>query len=100
MIWVTRTILSTLIFCKLLHAQEHWVFLDNGHVRIGINKDAGGSVGWFSKSRSGENLLNTFDHGRYVQQSYYGEHMRKSRNHSTRKSDHANGLVANGSMTW
>jgi hypothetical protein len=73
MIWTTRIFLCSIIFCTLLHAQEHWVFLDNGHVRIGINKDAGGSVGWFSKSRSGENLLNSFDHGRYVQQSYYGD---------------------------
>jgi hypothetical protein len=35
--------------------------------------DAGGSVGWFSHSHSSANLLNAFDHGRYVQQSYYGD---------------------------
>ena len=52
---------------------EHWTFLDNGHVRLGVNMDAGGSIGWFSHSRSTENLLNTFDHGRYVQQSFYGD---------------------------
>jgi hypothetical protein len=56
-----------------LRAQEHWVFLDNGHVRLGVNMDAGGSIGWFSHSHSSENLLNAFDHGRYVQQSYYGD---------------------------
>ena len=56
-----------------LHAQEHWTFLDNGRVRLGVNMDAGGCVGWFSHSRSIENALSTFDHGRYVQQSYYGD---------------------------
>ena len=66
------------LFCLLhqssvLHAQEHWTFLDNGHVRLGVNMDAGGSIGWFSHSHSSANLLNAFDHGRYVQQSYYGD---------------------------
>lgn len=55
------------------HAQEHWIYLDNGLVRLGVNMDAGGSVGWFSHSHASENLLNSFDHGRYVQQSYYGD---------------------------
>ncbi len=55
------------------HAQEHWIFLDNGKVRIGVNMDAGGSIGWFSRTQSGENFLNSFDHGRYVQQSWYGD---------------------------
>lgn len=56
-----------------LHALEHWIYLDNGHVRLGVNMDAGGSIGWFSHSHSSANLLNAFDHGRYVQQSYYGD---------------------------
>lgn len=56
-----------------LPAAEHWIYLDNGHVRLGMNMDAGGSIGWFSHSRSTENLLNAFDHGRYIQQSFYGD---------------------------
>lgn len=51
---------------------QNWQFLENGHVRLGANLSAGGSIGWFSHSR-GQNLLNTFDHGRYVQQSFYGD---------------------------
>jgi hypothetical protein len=50
-----------------------WRYLDNGHVRLGVNLDAGGAIGWFSASTSPTNLLNTFDHGRYVQQSFYGD---------------------------
>jgi hypothetical protein len=54
-------------------AAEHWIYLDNSHIRLGVNMDAGGSIGWLSPSRSSNNLLNAFDHGRYVQQSYYGD---------------------------
>ena len=69
------TCITTLLLAPLpaLQAQEHWTFLDNGHVRLGVNMDAGGSIGWFSHSRSSDNVLNAYDHGRYVQQSYYGD---------------------------
>ena len=63
----------TFAFALCTQAQEHWTYLDNGKVRLGINLDAGGSIGWFSHSHSSANLLNAFDHGRYVQQSYYGD---------------------------
>jgi hypothetical protein len=52
---------------------EHWIYLDNQHIRLGINMDAGGCIGWLSPSRSTDNVLNAFDHGRYVQQSFYGD---------------------------
>ncbi len=52
---------------------ESWQFLDNGHVRLGANMSAGGAIGWFSQARGGGNLLNAFDQGRYVQQSFYGD---------------------------
>ena len=64
---------ALLKFPTPLPAQEHWTYLDNGLVRLGVNMDAGGSIGWFSHSHSSANLLNAFDHGRYVQQSYYGD---------------------------
>ncbi len=56
-----------------LCAQENWAYLDNGHIRLGVNLNAGACVGWFSKSTSGKNLLNSYDEGRYLQQSYYGD---------------------------
>jgi len=67
------------ILCLLLlltsgaRAQEHWVYLDNGKVRLGVNLSAGGCIGWFSPSHTSDNLLNAYDVGRYVQQSYYGD---------------------------
>jgi hypothetical protein len=51
---------------------ENWQFLDNGKIRLGINMSAGGAIGWFSGSRA-DNMLNTYDQGRYVQQSFYGD---------------------------
>lgn len=57
----------------LTHAAERWTYLDNGHVRLGVNLSAGACVGWFSHSHSSDNLLNAYDVGRYLQQSYYGD---------------------------
>lgn len=48
-------------------------FLDNGVVRLGIDRSAGGSVFHFGPSGEGSpNLLNHYDKGRFIQQSYYG----------------------------
>jgi hypothetical protein len=49
-----------------------WVFLDDGQVRLGVKKNAGAGIGWFSASGSARNLINDWDNGRLVQQSYYG----------------------------
>lgn len=65
--------LLLLCLATQLAAQENWVFIDNGHVRLGVNLAAGACVGWFSRSGSDKNLLNSYDEGRYLQQSYYGD---------------------------
>lgn len=52
--------------------KDTWEFLDNGRVRIGVKTSSGAAVGWFSRSGS-RNLLNHFDKGRLVQQSWYGD---------------------------
>lgn len=54
-------------------AGDKWHYLDNGQVRLGVNLGAGACIGWFSAAHSSENLLNAYDAGRYVQQSYYGD---------------------------
>lgn len=68
-----RLWLCLLFFPLCLLAEDRWTYLDNGKVRLGVNLDAGASIGWFSAARSKDNLLNAFDVGRYVQQSYYGD---------------------------
>ena len=50
-----------------------WVFLDNGQLRLGVKKTSGAGIAWLSRSGSTRNLLNHLDHGRLVQQSYYGD---------------------------
>ncbi len=49
-----------------------WLYLDNGQVRLGVDRAAGASIGFFGESATGRNLLNHFDKGRFIQQSYYG----------------------------
>lgn len=53
--------------------RPEFVFLDNGVVRIGVKPSSGGAIAYFSESNSTDNLLNHYDHGRLVQQSYYGK---------------------------
>lgn len=52
---------------------EDWVFLDNGVVRLGVIRSSGGGMGFLGASGSSRNLLNHYDRGRLVQQSYYGD---------------------------
>jgi hypothetical protein len=52
--------------------EQDWVFLENGHLKVGLLRGHGGAVGWLSTAGSQRNLLNAFDHGRLLQQSYYG----------------------------
>ncbi len=49
-----------------------WEHLDNGVVRIGIDKSRGACIGYFAESKTQRNLLNNYDEGRFIQQSYYG----------------------------
>jgi hypothetical protein len=68
---VILTLASSLRAAEPLPSE--WVFIDNGEVRLGIKKASGAGIAWFSRSGAGENLLDHFDHGRLVQQSYYGK---------------------------
>ena len=54
-------------------AAEDWVYLDNGQIRLGALKTSGAAIGYLVLSGSTRNLLNHIDHGRLVQQSYYGD---------------------------
>lgn len=53
-------------------AVNDFVFLDNGRIKLGIKKTSGGGIAWFSQSKAGRNMVNHFDRGRLIQQSYYG----------------------------
>jgi hypothetical protein len=45
--------------------------LDNGNVRVGIDRAKGGSITWLSWSAYPKNAVNLADPGRLIQQSYY-----------------------------
>ncbi|MEA2068750.1 MAG: hypothetical protein U9P12_06080 [Verrucomicrobiota bacterium] len=62
-----------LIGCRASVATGEWEYLDNGAVRIGIDRSRGACIGFFGESKTKRNLLNHFDEGRFVQQSYYGK---------------------------
>lgn len=51
---------------------DGWAYLDNGQIRLGVKTASGGGIGYLSAAGSARNLLNHFDRGRLVQQSYYG----------------------------
>jgi len=53
--------------------QAEWAYLDNGHLRIGVKKSSGACIGYLSTGEGARNVLNHFDQGRFVQQSYYGD---------------------------
>jgi FG-GAP-like repeat len=45
--------------------------LDNGTIKVGLDTSFGGAITYLSQSGSTNNLINDYDHGRQVQQSYY-----------------------------
>ncbi len=53
--------------------QAEWEFIDNGHIKVGIKRASGAAIGWVSPSGAEKNLVNHFDRGRLIQQSYYGK---------------------------
>lgn len=53
--------------------EKDWEYLDNGTIRIGVDKTRGAAIGYFSLSKEKRNLLNHHDEGRFIQQSYYGD---------------------------
>jgi len=54
-------------------AEQDWAYLDNGTLRIGVDKSRGSAIGYLALSKDKRNLLNHYDEGRFIQQSYYGD---------------------------
>lgn len=52
---------------------EDWVYIENSKLRLGVLRSSGGAIAYLAQSGSTRNLLNHFDRGRLVQQSYYGD---------------------------
>lgn len=54
-----------------LRRAEDLLQLDNGTVKIGINRAMGASITWLSWAAYPRNMINSVDPGRLIQQSYY-----------------------------
>jgi hypothetical protein len=52
-------------------APESLLTLDNGTIKVSVDTLYGGAITYLSQSGSTTNLINDYDHGRQVQQSYY-----------------------------
>jgi hypothetical protein len=52
---------------------EDWVYMQNADLRVGLLRSHGGAIAHLSSRTSDFNTLNHYDHGRLVQQSYYGD---------------------------
>lgn len=57
----------------LYETNKQYRFIDNGILRLGVDLSGGGSIFYIAESATKRNLLNHFDKGRFVQQSYYGK---------------------------
>jgi hypothetical protein len=52
---------------------KDWVYIENADVRVGLLRSHGGAIAHLSSPESDFNTLNHYDHGRLVQQSFYGD---------------------------
>lgn len=50
---------------------EELLQMDNGTVTVGIDRKKGASITWFSWNGYPRNMVNSYDPGRLIQQSYY-----------------------------
>lgn len=48
------------------------VYISNKYVKLGVDENRGGGICYISRIDSDENMINTWDTGRLLQQSYYG----------------------------
>jgi hypothetical protein len=46
-------------------------FLDNGTIKVGVDPERGGSIGYLADAKGGINVVNVHDLGRWIGQSYY-----------------------------
>ncbi len=71
--WIAVFVFSVSLLEIAAKAQTNdFLYIDNGKVRLGVKKTSGAGIAWFSQSGTNQNLINHWDRGRLIQQSYYG----------------------------
>jgi hypothetical protein len=68
-----RLFIAVLFSLIVVKAEDPWTYLDNGTLRIGVDRSRGAAIGYLALSKDKRNLLNHQDEGRFIQQSYYGD---------------------------
>lgn len=63
-------LVSCWLLIALRLAAEKMAWLDNGRIRLGVDLDMGGAVTYLAEA-GGSNMINSWDHGREVQLSFY-----------------------------
>jgi hypothetical protein len=51
---------------------NRYLFVSDGRLRVGIDLQSGGAICHVSRGDDRSNLINHYDRGRFIQQSYYG----------------------------
>lgn len=69
-LWSIVLFFIILACVPLAHAVD-LLTLDNGSVKVGIDREKGASITWLSWSDYPKNMVNVADPGRLIQQSYY-----------------------------
>ncbi len=64
-------VVAATLFGGATAAARSLSYLDNGVIRVGVDLRKGGTITWVSSSGPGVNVVNSWDLGREVQQSYY-----------------------------
>lgn len=59
--------------CQTAALNDEWTYIDNGTLRLGVDCSRGACIGFIGESSTQRNLLNHYDEGRFIQQSYYGK---------------------------
>ncbi len=68
---VKKTIFFFLLLISWISAQPSELTADNGIIKVKFDLTRGGAISYISTSGSQRNLVNVYDEGRYIQQSFY-----------------------------
>ncbi len=68
--WQSIFCISCCLTASCISAED-LLTIDNGSVKVGIDREKGGAITWLSSSNYPGNIVNTADPGRLIQQSYY-----------------------------
>jgi hypothetical protein len=71
-VWILGLGVSSATAAPAERSTNDFVFIDNGELRLGVKKSSGAGIAYLALSATGENVINHWDRGRLVQQSYYG----------------------------